>query len=543
MIFKRFGNWRIATKMYSVIGLLVAMLLSLGLFGLHQAGDINQRAMDMYTRELSPLEMVDDMKTLLHRIHEQATRHLLEPDRQAALNTEIDALVERMANDEAKYRDTNPDEEESRLFREYESASSRYLDSLRNEVLPLSRNNQTEAAEEALSGSATVAFRKALDSLNTLIDYQTDRAGRRHEEARAAYLEMRNLTLGIIAVGVLSAAFLGWWLVGSIRRPLIEVRDVLRKLGKGDLTHQTTYRSDDELGEMARDLNNAIASQREMIQHMLQTVDQLAAASEELATVTDQATQTVDEQRNQTDQVATAMNEMTATVQEVACNIAQTADSAGAAEKETQQGTRVVEQTVEAINALASRIETSAETIAEVEENSEAISAVLDVIRTIAEQTNLLALNAAIEAARAGEQGRGFAVVADEVRTLAGRTQESTEEINTMIEKLQEGSRRAVEVMAQSREQSQTAVEYANRSGQALQTISDAVRNISEMSSQIATAAEEQRAVSEEIHRNIVHINEMSEQTATGTRETVEASQNLAQMASELQRMAAHFRV
>jgi len=202
--------------------------------------------------------------------------------------------------------------------------------------------------------------------------------------------------------------------------------------------------------------------------------------------------------------VATAMHEMTATVQEVAGNIGLTADSAREAREETEAGAGVVAQAKEQIRLLADQIEASSQTIAEVEQHSEAINAVLEVIRGVAEQTNLLALNAAIEAARAGEQGRGFAVVADEVRTLAGRTQESTEEINEMIEKLQACSRRAVAVMARSREQSGQAVAFADQSATALAGIADKVRHITDMSHQIASAAEEQRAVSEEINRNIV---------------------------------------
>ena len=543
MTFKSFKNWRIATKLYSVIGLLLAMLLSLGLFGLQQGGAINQRVVNMYTQELVPLETVDDMKASLYRIRDRVGRHLSEPERQGVHEGKIQEQIERLARNEAQYRESRLNETETRLMDAYKSAWAAYLEAINQKVLPLSRKGQVEAAEDVLYGPALEAFRKAREALNELADYQLERAKRRYDNAQAAYVAMRNLTIGIIALGLLAAAFFGWWLVGSIRRPLFEVRDVLRKLDSGDLTHQVHYKSDDEFGQMANDLNNAVSTQRQMISHVLNTVEQLATAGEEMSAVTDQTTRTVNEQRSQTEQVATAMNEMTATVQEVASNITQTADSAREADDHTQEGARVVQQAVDKINTLAQQIESSAQTIAEVEQNSEAISAVLEVIRGIAEQTNLLALNAAIEAARAGEQGRGFAVVADEVRTLAGRTQESTEEINEMIEKLQEGSRRAVEVMEQSREQSQSAVEYAARSGEALRTISDAVQQINQMSAQIASAAEQQRAVSEEINRNIVAINDMSSQTAAGAEETAGASQELARMATELQDMVRQFKV
>ncbi len=543
MTFKRFKNWRIATKLYSVIGLLVFMLLSLGLFGLYEAGSINQRVINMYTQELVPMETVDDMKTSLYRVRDRLGRHLTEPEKQATHEDKIKEQLDRLARNEVKYRKSHLSEEETRLMNTYSEAWSSYLNLINDRVLPLSRAGRVEAAGDVLYGPALQSFRQAREAIDELVDYQVKRAKRRYDNAQEAYSTMRTLTIGIIVIGLLTASTLGWWLVTSIKKPLHEVRDVLRHLDAGDLTYQIHYRSDDEFGQMANDLNNAITTQRQTINHVLQTVEQLAAAGEEMSVVTDQTTRTVNDQRSETEQVATAMNEMTATVQEVASNITQTADSAREADIQTQEGARVVQQAVDQINALATQIETSAQTIEEVEKYSETINAVLEVIRGVAEQTNLLALNAAIEAARAGEQGRGFAVVADEVRTLAGRTQQSTEEINEMIEKLQEGSRRAVEMMEMSREKSRSAVDYAAQSGEALRTISEAVRRINEMSAQIASAAEEQRAVSEEINQNIVRINDMANETTSGAEETATASRDLARMASGLKDLVAQFKV
>ncbi len=528
--------------MYSVLGLMMAMLLSLGLFGLYQADAINQRVDNLYTQELVPLETVDDMKASLYRIRDRVGRHLSEPNRQAIHEKAIKKQRIRLDKNETSYKESRLKVQETALMKTYAKQSALYFKLLNNKVLPLSREGKIEAAEDVLYGEAQKSFRLAREAVNKLADYQVERAKRRHTNAELAYKEMLLLSISIIIAGLILASFTGWYLVHSLTKPVYAMRNVLEKMDQGDLTHQVNYQSDDEIGEMAFTLNKSISSQRQMIETVASTVDQVATAGEEMSAVTMQTSQTIEEQRSQTEQVATAMNEMTATVQEVAANIANTASAANEANEQTTEGNRVVQQTIDEIDKLAKQVDMSSQAINQVEQHSEAINTVLDVIKGIAEQTNLLALNAAIEAARAGEQGRGFAVVADEVRTLAGRTQDSTTEINEMIEKLQSGSAKAVEVMAQSREQTKLAVEYASQSGTALQTIAQAVDQINQMSTQIANAAEEQSSVSDEINRNIVSINDMSNQTADGAAQTSIASEELAHMASELQALVGQFK-
>jgi methyl-accepting chemotaxis protein len=237
------------------------------------------------------------------------------------------------------------------------------------------------------------------------------------------------------------------------------------------------------------------------------------------------------------------MNEMSATVQEVARNAVEAAAAAKDADSTFDEGKQVVDRVISAIGELAGEVESAATVIQQLEVESRNIGSVLDVIKSIAEQTNLLALNAAIEAARAGEQGRGFAVVADEVRTLAGRTQESTQEIEEMISKLQSGTNNAVNVMAAGKEMTQVGVDQAAAAGEALKTINAAVAQISSMNTQIASAAEEQSSVTEEINRSIVSINEVAEQSATGAQHTAEASTDLARLADQLKNLVDRFKV
>ncbi len=335
------------------------------------------------------------------------------------------------------------------------------------------------------------------------------------------------LVAASVVLGALAAWFIATFIVGALRRAT--------RTASGDLRAEIVVDSADEIGELLQAMNGMRHRTLALLDGIRNTTGQLTAASERLSAVTLQSAKVVQEQRSETEQLATAMNEMSATVQDVALNIANTASAAQEVNETTAQGSRVVGQAVNQINELAGQIETASGTIGQLEAYSEDINKVTDVIKGIAEQTNLLALNAAIEAARAGEQGRGFAVVADEVRTLAARTQKSTEEINQMIEKLQGGARDAVQAMGQSREQARVAVDRATESGAALTSISDGVSRISDMSVQIASAAEEQSSVSEEINRNVVVISEMSTQVASGADETSSASAELARMAAELQ--------
>ncbi len=315
------------------------------------------------------------------------------------------------------------------------------------------------------------------------------------------------------------------------------------KVADGDLTVRFQVRSRDELGELGQVFNTTVAQVRELIERVGQTVAEVERQAGRVESVSGESNQTVSEQRGQIEQVATAMNEMSATAQAVATSAEAAVGSAQSVNEETVNGRALVVAQVGGIQRLASEIEQSVTVINQLAGDSQAISQVLDVIKTIAEQTNLLALNAAIEAARAGEQGRGFAVVADEVRGLAQRTQKSTAEIEQMIARLQNGVGAAVKTMHASHALVEDTVGQSAQVEQALEHILDAVGLIVDQNQQIAAAAEQQTAVAHDIDRNIVAINEAGQRTAEGAGHTEQASRELTQLVGHLQQLIAAFRV
>ncbi len=351
------------------------------------------------------------------------------------------------------------------------------------------------------------------------------------------------LLISLVVAGLVGA--IGYLISAVVSRNIKDVVHSLQEIasGEGDLTRRLQASGRDEIGQLVSSFNTFVAKMQDIIGDVAGAIAQLASASEEMSAISTESRRSVELELSETEQVAAAMNQMTATVHEVSRNAAAAAEGARNATREADTGRQVVDQTIFSINGLASEVEHAAEVIRKLENDSENIGVVLDVIRGISEQTNLLALNAAIEAARAGEQGRGFAVVADEVRTLAGRTQQSTREIQEMIERLQVGAARAAEVMEQGCQQAQASVEQAGKAGESLSAITDAVESISQMNSQIASAAEEQSSSAAEINGNITRINEIANHAAAGAEQAASASNEMARLAAQLQGLVGQFKV
>jgi methyl-accepting chemotaxis protein len=317
----------------------------------------------------------------------------------------------------------------------------------------------------------------------------------------------------------------------------------IQNIKKGDLTQKVAIGGKSDFSWMAFELDSARKNVANLVKTLTGGVSQLETATSNMASISKETVDGVLTQQSETAQVATAMNEMAASVQEVARTAAGAADAARNADNEAKAGKQVVLDTMSSIDSLAGEVEKAAQTLSNLEADIGNIGAIVDVIRGITEQTNLLALNAAIEAARAGEHGRGFAVVADEVRTLAARTQSSTHEIEEMVERLQSGAQEAVTVMNEGRERAKTSVEKASSAGAALDTITAMISTMDEMSAQISNAANEQSSVAEDINRGIVNISQVAEHTAEGARESSVAVETLASISSQLQEAASKFKV
>jgi len=379
----------------------------------------------------------------------------------------------------------------------------------------------------------TYAFNQSV--LDTLEQVLVTRMG---ENVRAMTVLIVSLSLVGLLIVYLYAGF-----YMATRRTLKRLSVLMSQVAGGDMTVQVEVDSSDELGALASELNDTVARIRELIRQVSQTATQVHQQSQQVEQISSESSHAVASQRSQIEQVATAMNEMSATSQEVARSASMAVTSAEQVNTETLNGRRLVESSVDGIEKLSGEIENSVKVINKLAEDSSSISRVLEVIKGVAEQTNLLALNAAIEAARAGEQGRGFAVVADEVRTLARRTQQSTEEIEQMIARLQEGVSGAVKAMGASHGMTGATVDASLKVQDALGNILQSVTQIVDQSQQIAAAAEEQTAVSHDIDQNIVQINQAGERTAEGARQAEQSSNRMGQLVKDLQQIISAFRV
>lgn len=437
---------------------------------------------------------------------------------------QIDASIASLKTLNTHFAATQPD-----ALRQLETALTSYRG-----ALMAYKNANTDAVqarkEMTDQGTTIVALSEQL--------YQIQLDRRDAESAQARTFQLISTLLALL-VGVIAAVII----TRQITRPLQETLAVVERIASGDLTQNVTVTRRDELGVLQQGIARMGVTLRDLISGIRDGVTQIASAAEELSAVTEQTSAGVNSQKVETDQVATAMHEMTATVQEVARNAEEASQAAAAADGEAREGDKVVNEAIAQIERLASEVVRSTEAMSVLQQESDKIGSVMDVIKAVAEQTNLLALNAAIEAARAGEAGRGFAVVADEVRGLAQRTQKSTEEIEGLVAGLQNGTQQVSAVMNNSRALTDSSVALTRKAGASLENITRTVSNIQSMNQQIAAAAEQQSAVAEEISRSIINVRDVSEQTAAASDETAASSVELARLGGQLQQMVSHFRV
>jgi methyl-accepting chemotaxis protein len=437
---------------------------------------------------------------------------------------QLDMAIAGLKSLGVHFTETQPD-----ALRQLETALSNYRSAL--QAYKNASNDAVQARKEMTEQGAAI-----VSLSDQLYQIQLDR--RDVESAQARTLQLISTLLALL-VGIIAAVIITRQITGPLRDTLA----VVERIAGGDLSHDVKVTRRDELGVLQQGIARMGVTLRDLISGIRDGVAQIASAAEELSAVTEQTSAGVNSQKIETDQVATAMHEMTATVQEVARNAEQASQAAAAADGEAREGDKVVNEAIAQIERLASEVARSTEAMNVLQQESDKIGSVMDVIKAVADQTNLLALNAAIEAARAGEAGRGFAVVADEVRGLAQRTQKSTEEIEGLVAGLQNGTQQVSAVMNNRRTLTDSSVALTRKAGVSLENITRTVSNIQSMNQQIAAAAEQQSAVAEEISRSIINVRDVSEQTAAASDETAASSVELARLGNQLQMMVSHFRV
>lgn len=532
----------------SIAFLLFVLVGTVGLLGI---STLNKSLEKVYQENMVPVKLLDNIFTDINSTRTElllALQHAPDSPFVDLHNHPLSQHIDNIENNRARNQQAWGQLD---AF-QFASAEKQQLKDLQNDVKAL--RGQVEPVLQAISQQnfylanqlvltqVNPAVAQVRESMMQLSDQLMNRAQEEFNLGEQRYQQTLTLFAFILIIGGSLIVLLAVRVISSIQNAVKLLREASEKIAAGDTRVRVTYPGNDELRAVALAFNHMGERFQTALHDVGRSAEQLASASEETSVVTENTSESMRKQQSEISQVATAMNEMHATASEVARSASLAAEAAHYADEEAVVGRDVSLQTIEAIESLASAVEHATAVIESLAKDSEDIGSVLDVIRSIADQTNLLALNAAIEAARAGEAGRGFAVVADEVRTLALRTQKSTQEINDMVERLQRGAAQAVDAMATGRKQALAGVEQTLKTTACLESIVNAISTINDMNVQIASAAEEQSAVSEEITRSVVAINDLTTETTEGALQTTQASHEVARLASTLQELLSRFR-
>ncbi|WP_407315907.1 methyl-accepting chemotaxis protein [Pseudomonas sp. nanlin1] len=543
-----FSYAQLSTKLLFSFVLCALITLAVGLVGTNGVGRLSSALELTFSNNLvSVANTAETLSSLtahnrgLYRVLDASVGDVPKEDRDRVRNS----LATDLKNAETAfktYRATPLEDDERAAGDKLEPLWPNYVASSER-IVSLLDSGDAGAARNLINGLNNDQFRE----MRQLVRIMIESNNRQIKEGAAAATHLRDnvytTLFGGMALAFIIAIILGIVITRMITRPIAVAVASAKRVASGDLTQAISTDRKDETGQLLNALADMQTGLKTTISEIASASDQLASAAEELSAVTDESTRGLTRQNDEIQQAATAVNQMTAAVEEVARNAVSTSEASNQASLEAADGGRQVEQAVQGMTSMVREINASTQSVATLAGNVRDIGKVLDVIRAIAEQTNLLALNAAIEAARAGEQGRGFAVVADEVRALAHRTQASTVEIEEMIGTVQAGADGAVAAMNKSLTLATNTQDQALEAGKALERITRGVSSINERNLVIASASEEQAQVAREVDRNLLNIQDLSTQTAAGANQTNASSQELSRLAGSFNVLVSKFKL
>jgi len=535
-------NMNIAPRAFLGFALIGGLMLVLGVFALNQMSKIRGAGEDIASMSVPSIKSLDEFTQLTLRLRVLSYRLLVnrEPDVQQKTMDLFDQRNQQIREAQKVYEPLIDGPEERAAYEKYVQLLAQYRQ-LEERMKTFSRNNQVDDLRKMLNSELLANSEEVNAALAKLLEINTRQIEKTDNTAGEQYSTSFNLVIALLVIATGLTLLFAWLLTNSITKPIANALNAAEGIAEGNLTRPITVDGEDEAGRLLAAMAKMQDKLRDTLQRISGSATQLASAAEELNSVTDESARGLTQQNNEIEQAATAVNEMTSAVEEVARNAVSTSEASKNATTSAGDGRDLVQETVSAIERMSTDVQSTATLIGDLANESRDIGKVLDVIRGLADQTNLLALNAAIEAARAGEAGRGFAVVADEVRALAHRTQQSTSEIERMIGSIQSGTEHAVDSMRNSTERAESTLNIARGAGLSLDTINSAIVEINERNLVIASAAEEQAQVAREVDRNLVNIRDLSVQSATGASQTSAASNELSRLAVDLNTMVSRF--
>lgn len=535
-------NLRIGVRASLSFAVLATLLVLVGLFNLRQMASLRESAAVIEETWMPNIESIHDSAANMARIRLESLRLIainqkgVRDTSKGTLKAQRQELLQRLDD----YKASLSTDQERAMLDSVNMEVGKYL-SILDQLTTHIDAGQDDRAFTRLNDELAPQGGKVDQALEALISFNQQGADEAAKAAAAMYERALWIVGVIIVIALLATLLLAWALTRSITAPINQALSAARRIADGDLSGQIVSDGKDEAAQLLSALADMQGSLRSTIRGISDSARQLASAAEEMSSVMEESTRGLQQQNDQIEMAATAVTEMSTAVDEVAANAVSSAEASQASNEDSKHGHVQVSETITAIQGLVSEVLGASEQAQGLAVQAQDISKVLEVIRGIAGQTNLLALNAAIEAARAGEAGRGFAVVADEVRSLAQRTQNSTEEIELMITNIQQGTGATVGALQSSAEHANQTLRRANSAGNALEKITASISQINERNLVIASAAEQQALVAREVDQNLVTIRDLSTQTAAGATQTSAASQELSRLAIDLNGLVTRF--